>query len=744
LSLPKITSQDLRRYRSENEEVRVETRRGENAQEEKSLRTTPGSWFKRVIRLLSIPFRAPDKKDQYEGAKLAVLAALKSEFGEQLGTKVFRANIGETEGGRHFVSPYDPITGREIRKMVEQGDREILEHYAKEENGGVNYSGLWSTPRGGPVPGRPDPATRDWMMAKFENKPSLYNRAQPPNFDPFPSWRDVDLRSSRVDTARDARNKETFFQSTARGLLTDLDRRIERTPSDRGHAWTLDIDLMNEHGGRSTTTLGLRVDPKTPDMINIFDVNHCEVTVARKDLSAWLRAHIEEHYPDARLSLFRAEEVMSRNFPVDEDDGVPKARFDFELDDKPLQDELIKKYEKVLEENGPGTIGGVAVSSILQRDINRSSIEIKTPDRSYGLGPGNFYDGMKALLDDGNLSEEQLRLAIYNLSVVLNQDLGTEGCKLYEAEIKERLAQSTFGRAMDCTFELSRTNDNPPAIRIDVDMVRGYQGMGGDMLKDWEYFNGKSHVETRYSVSIELDHLLEDEGWRKLAVTEPMRSQGVFQPQLDDFEIDEHANTKGLGLFQRDGRLQTSMRLQNITVTGILQNTGDKPVSESRGVMLNQQFLEELGGDPVRVRLGGGNGDPLPLTLDHVEQVLPGLGPLGKTNLSHLLAPSTGITLFESMTNIDEIDPDTARKARTIVTPIARDGVNSVDIEYRCPVPQGALEGNFFLYPEPPTPPGHFESVVRVRIPVDQLNNGIPQTYDMLQPSRFEWIGDEN
>ena len=158
--LPTISSEQLRRFR-QDDELRVTHEDGQD-----ELTARQGNWLNRAIRWITAPLRGADPNGKFVEAKSVVLDALKREFGEEIGTKVFRANVGHMIDGEHRTSSINPITGRHVQKMVEQGEREILRKYGRPENGGVQFDGEWSMPDGGPIPGVPEPATRDWMLRK--------------------------------------------------------------------------------------------------------------------------------------------------------------------------------------------------------------------------------------------------------------------------------------------------------------------------------------------------------------------------------------------------------------------------------------------------------------------------------------------------------------------------------------------------------------------------------------------------
>ena len=101
MALTPISERDLRRM-SQLDDAELRVQEGYNGKDVVGL--VDGSWGKRLVRNLSRPFREAEKSQEYNATKTAVLASLIKIYGEELGTKVFRANVGHMQDGVHVSS----------------------------------------------------------------------------------------------------------------------------------------------------------------------------------------------------------------------------------------------------------------------------------------------------------------------------------------------------------------------------------------------------------------------------------------------------------------------------------------------------------------------------------------------------------------------------------------------------------------------------------------------------------------
>jgi hypothetical protein len=119
--MPELSLTDLNRIaRQADLEVRVE---GE------AIQTKEGSWGGRVMRGLKVGVLAgvvaedrTAKREGYGQAKNAVLQALKKEYGDDIGERAFLKGAGRLKDGKVWSSSDHPLTGRQIRLMIEHAE----------------------------------------------------------------------------------------------------------------------------------------------------------------------------------------------------------------------------------------------------------------------------------------------------------------------------------------------------------------------------------------------------------------------------------------------------------------------------------------------------------------------------------------------------------------------------------------------------------------------------------------------
>ncbi|MFO1058437.1 MAG: hypothetical protein U1E53_15900 [Dongiaceae bacterium] len=95
------------------------------APDRSALEERDGSWSGRVMRNLKIAAGADREAQQtgYRLAKVAVLQALIDAYGEEIGTKAFRAGVGRPLGETGWQTSADhPVTGRHIERMLREAE----------------------------------------------------------------------------------------------------------------------------------------------------------------------------------------------------------------------------------------------------------------------------------------------------------------------------------------------------------------------------------------------------------------------------------------------------------------------------------------------------------------------------------------------------------------------------------------------------------------------------------------------
>src|SRR6478672_998982 len=282
-----------------------------------------GSWGKRLVRNLSSPFREAEKSQEYLDTKKAVLATLVKIYREELGTRVFRANIGRMQDGVHVVSGYHPITGRHIRQMMEQADQELLRKFADPELGGRR---LGRDDTSGP---RAPESTRNWMNEQYFGEQDREDDVR------------VELRSSKVEI-KDRPRRDTWGE-VAKALQEDLRNRTEQ--GEKRLFWTLDIGLGGDRGFLMKHPIGIHVDVDQPEQVHVYDGNVRMVTVTREEFAAWLAAHMKHEYKVGTVELHRA--LPMRNSCFEQKDGVWKREREHTFDGKEIGDWLLENIKKM-------------------------------------------------------------------------------------------------------------------------------------------------------------------------------------------------------------------------------------------------------------------------------------------------------------------------------------------------------------------------------------------------------------
>ena len=729
--LPTITSQRLRSFES-GEELRVE-----RSGDDKELKTRTTSWFQRLIRLVSIPFRPP--KDEYGDAKQAVLDALTTEYGKTIAASVFRANIGEFDHGK--TSPYDPITGRQIRRMVEQGDRAILEKYSKPKNGGIDYSTIW--PQITDQPLNTEASTREWMLRQSAGMPSP-SLDDPPSFNRF-DRRSMELRGLPLEIQPQKPDSPRIGQRIAETILRDFQARRENGPPPEGCCWTL--DLKKGPDDDEIYTIGVRIDPKDPTKVRVFDVNQCEVAVPRYDLARWLDAHLRKHHVVHSCALHRAEETMT-DPNYQKQDGQWRRRFEFDLDPGSFSQRF--KDNVGLARKSQTKLDNVAVYAGFKKDVDRLTMEVIGQDRSHVLRSSNFKDAFEDLLGSTGDWEKDNRARL-NLSGLLYQNLENTLCKSVNHRILKEMKSEEFIPRDSCSrIVVSRTGDDQ--IRIDVDVLQRMKRIGspGSDLSEVDELDPRSVVHSSYSLQIPRQALSEVGGLDKVVVNQP-HVEVDFMPFIGR-GTDQEPRRVEIGLHvEGDHLVSEGLYWPTIRLPGQLAGCGNgKPTGVVDDMLLDSELVDNLQNKSLPQTIDwGSNLDPMVLDRNEMSLLAPfGLDGHGITNLSHLLSPSTVVGVQTAMMR-EILQDDQFKltegmpKPRAHITPVTLPGNRkAIDIEIRCVMPEGMIEnskGTLVHSPSPLQPPGRFETGVKLRIPLEDLNGPMPDRFNLVYPCRLEW-----
>jgi hypothetical protein len=644
-----------------------------------------GSWGKRLVRNLSILARdltteAEKKKgDDYTATKDAVLASLKKIYDDELATKVFRANVGHMQGDDHVTSRLHPITGRHIRKMMEQADREMLARYADPEMGGVRLGRDTSGVRA------PE-ATAGWMKKLCPGGEQSDGEVV------------VDLRQSKLDIV-DAKKRDTFGE-IAETLFEDAEARLANEPRA---FWTLDVGMGKPGSFDVKHPIGLCIDSNAPDMVQIYDGNVRSVAVPRRDFAPWLAAHLHANYEIDRVELHRARLTLDSYFEPGRSGWVRTV-----TDDSGDVGALIRRnFAKLSTHREDGRLTCPA----FDYDVDRGNFQIRTQGREVALRFGNSGQVLSTLVEGGD--DQQTSTAVHNLSVLLNQNLPNSLSDLVRRQVRLDIQQRPGvdipeDRRSECAViatgtgaskfvTVSRDGDN---IRIDVELT---QRLIQALLPDLRMLDPRvSWLKGNYSIEIPLETLRTEGGYNQM--TTSLVTSEVRMSVLVD-EDDNGLDWKTIALHFEDERF----------------------VSDR---MLGFEKAEEvLYSSAVR-------------DLEVVVQDVPnGMTETGAMNLSRLLSRQTATTLcgafLRDMTK-QEVPPK-ATEWETNHSLVFQGGRPFVEIEFRHSLPEDLPGVTLFHGGRRPPGEGRLETVVKVRVSLDELNQGVPQHYDFVHSPRLEW-----
>ena len=709
---------------------------------DQQLETQQGSWGGRAMRWLRGGDSQFGDPQLHMDAKTEVLRTLKEMYGDEIGAKVFRVNIGHMEGDRHLSNKQFPITGRHIRQMIEQGDREILRKYGRPENGGVSFGQTGLKIDGEQVPS--ERSTVDWMLRKSVGM-SGPNEYDPPYLTGSFDRRGMDLRSERVGP--DDGNVEVRGEPVAQLLLDDRSRRPGLGPQDNGHVWTLDIYLPNGNQHQ----IGLRVDPQDPGKVNVFDARRGEYSVPHEDLGAWLNAHLEKNYSVEGLQLYRSEETMPDDrFVKQGTDHVFERRYD-------VRDEVSKEMLDYFDSEAKKriTFGNrdplFEIAQQFKTDLHRLNTQVTQQGSSTVLSTDNWETQLAGLV--GKCNEEELRHGVFNLTAMLNQALGNSiagvGIVNSLADLGGAPPQSAGLMLQQVKVEKDETTG---MVRIDVMYSQPYSELQiPDEPK--HLLDLRSRLHCSVSIEIPVDALRQSNGYQQFKLVDPpdIRLELISQVGPRDGRNPDGVKHANVALF-RDGERLVSQSVGAGAEDELLkQCMRDGESWREEGQFLSNTFVQHLKSSPrsvvfdlgdVReeVNLTGVNGPRL--------RDLPGVNEVGANTLSFLLAPSIGEGLHESLMRDALHDPQfklgqDKPPLSTTITPVALpDGQQALEIEYRGSIPEGLLESHpgTVLHHMDGKPQARFgfDTVVRIRVPVDQLNQGNPGAFDYVHPNRIE------
>jgi hypothetical protein len=325
-----INSTDLQRYaRDPDLEIRVST----GHQGKQAVDTATGSWGGRLIRNLKLIFSAPTTEERRANidAKEAVALSLKATFGDDIGSKAFRAHIGRAaSGGGWESSSANPITGRHIAAMIETAQKELAGRHDDSKMQQISIGGMAGPFSKGVCKG----ATMEWFRRIDSGRPTW--RHEPDQAGTMRQLNrnsiDWEQKRERLQAIQDhGQLAEPQFLQTGKfyrpnqlhgnlaipsgrvGLdigeefAQQLFQSAAQRNGDPNQFWQLNATLAGRVWGSVDHAIGIKVErvpnsnTNTPAdyMVSVFDANEREaVNIPGNRFGAWLSAHMTDSYGD--------------------------------------------------------------------------------------------------------------------------------------------------------------------------------------------------------------------------------------------------------------------------------------------------------------------------------------------------------------------------------------------------------------------------------------------------------------
>ena len=318
-----------------------------------------GSLGGRMMRNLKIKLSDDDRtveRDEYVGAKDHVLMAMIEHYGEDIGTRAFRAGVGHlTSDGRYETSLDHPISGRHIEKMLEVAEKEfgprVMSEWMDKYLGREGQSGARQIEMGGEagisqsafgflLPVEPDdPFER--MVYRFKaSTDARFGERNPPSQDTAPENHSFHVLKIQIDGEsmtlglhqsihdRDTVDVLAFNGETATVAVDELEEWLKsRFDSEELKGITLhnvrDKGIVDDKVSRRDITLDHRATTDGDDLgvRRDFDPDRLEFTPS----GGIERASLRQVFTDDRLSRF-ANDYRSL---FDEDELEATQRADY-------------------------------------------------------------------------------------------------------------------------------------------------------------------------------------------------------------------------------------------------------------------------------------------------------------------------------------------------------------------------------------------------------------------------------
>ena len=414
----------------------------------------------------------------------------------------------------------------------------------------------------------------------------------------------------------------------------------------------------------------------------------------RAMFDSWLAAHLTEVYGDdiKHLSLHRME---------------PKYLGLYDEKANTYQCDLIRQLEggiTVAAEQMTDYGGGVILASRFGNDLERCDTRIITDDGLVSLTNQNAPSTLKELVRSEN--DESDKLATKQLSILLTQaPLNAVGDMVNSCGVGVGNVLSRNNEQGSRQIEARRLEDENGRPVIDIT----YRDRASIELLDIEnqdiYLDrNKNGLRSEVTLRIAVDDLREEDGYQKYTIIQPPRCSLHLESKALDGEIEQVVD-------QPDWQTHMAFSAHG---DWMIAQPPDKRLSTIEQYCRPGVRDAEVGAPPQGL----------------------GLSDVASLQLSKLTRSETFLPLYQAIGQdvtgriVQPPPPDQVN----VTSKLSKDGT-AVDVEFRYPMPDGFPGDNTTFHSfgvDAPHSDGRFELTLRVRIPVEELQNGHPENFVLM------------
>ncbi|MBV8392260.1 MAG: hypothetical protein JOY81_03670 [Alphaproteobacteria bacterium] len=296
---------------------------------------TAGSWAGRLWRNLTLIFGSGPsaaERTANTAAKNRTLAELQATFGQDIGTRAFRAHIGKSDGQDGWMSSSaHPITGRHITRMVETAHKLKAAEYDHSRMQQISVGGM-----AGPLSkGVCKAATVEWFRRIDNGQRTWRHDASGPLLRASVDWQAKRERLQAIQAGGQSADPQQLFrdriyvaqqplhsepvagkvgldtgQRFADQLFASARERFapgSATAHDDNQFWQINVTLAGRVQGSIDHATGIHVtrvpgsntDTPADFRVRVFDANAREtVEIPGERFGTWLSSHMTDQYGD--------------------------------------------------------------------------------------------------------------------------------------------------------------------------------------------------------------------------------------------------------------------------------------------------------------------------------------------------------------------------------------------------------------------------------------------------------------